>query len=154
MATVKPITTLNTPIKPGPTGKQLIGSGGNPQRLSLWQEIQQNVELSKRARQSSNFKSYVKKEQVVLNGGKQVSGAKLTVETTTNSKIPTVHKPNSVIRRVNSNGNLISERIFDDVGKVITDIHYTDHGNPKMHPKVPHKHHWDWSDPNKPKPSK
>lgn len=33
------------------------------------------------------------------------------------------------------------------------DIDYTDHGNPKEHPKVPHEHTWDWSDPNKPKRS-
>ena len=26
-------------------------------------------------------------------------------------------------------------------------------GNPKEHPKVPHEHKWDWSDPNKPKRS-
>ena len=33
------------------------------------------------------------------------------------------------------------------------DIDYTDHGNPKEHPKVPHEHTWDGSDPNKPKKS-
>nr|MBO0436014.1 hypothetical protein [Enterococcus sp. DIV0849a] len=87
-------------------------------------------------------------------GDKKASGAKLTVETTTNSKIPTIHKPNTVIKRVDKNGNLISERIFDDKGRVIKDIHHTDHGNPKMHPKVPHEHIWDWSDPKKPRPSK
>lgn len=29
------------------------------------------------------------------------------------------------------------------------DIDYTNHGNPKEHPKVPHTHDWDW---NKQKP--
>ncbi|PZL75508.1 hypothetical protein CI088_04950 [Enterococcus plantarum] len=47
-------------------------------------------------------------------GYKKPSGSKLTVETTTNSKIATIHKPNTVIKRVDKNGNLISERIFDD----------------------------------------
>ncbi|MBO0468639.1 hypothetical protein JZO73_14110 [Enterococcus plantarum] len=59
-----------------------------------------------------------------------------------------------MIKRVDKNGNLISERIFDDKGRVIKDIHHTDHGNSKMHPKVPHEHIWDWSDSKKPKPSK
>ncbi|GGC96583.1 hypothetical protein ACWOC6_11075 [Enterococcus wangshanyuanii] len=78
----------------------------------------------------------------------------MTVETTTNNKIPTTYKPNTVIKRVDANGNLISERIFNDKGRVIKDIHHTNHGNPKMHQKVPHEHIWDWSDPKRPKPSK
>ncbi|MGX7150329.1 hypothetical protein [Enterococcus ureasiticus] len=77
------------------------------------------------------------------------SGTKVAVETTTNNKLPTIHKPNTVIKRVDENGKLISERIFDENGRVIKDIHHTDHGNPKLHPKVPHEHTWDWSDPKK-----
>ncbi|HHZ8805803.1 T7SS effector LXG polymorphic toxin, partial [Enterococcus faecalis] len=107
-------------------------------------------------RGSKNGKTYVldKPKSAGNVSYKKASGAKVTVETTTNSKIPTIHKANTVIKRVDENGNLISERIFDDKGRVIKDIHHTDHGNPKMHPKVPHEHIWDWSDPKKPRPSK
>ena len=34
-----------------------------------------------------------------------------------------------------------------------SEIDYTDHGNPVLHPKVPHEHTWDWSDPDNPKRS-
>ncbi|SEO97127.1 hypothetical protein SAMN04488134_1282, partial [Amphibacillus marinus] len=51
------------------------GQGGKLNALALWKKIRENIGLSKRARQASNFKEYVKKEQVVLNGGKKVSGA-------------------------------------------------------------------------------
>lgn len=40
----------------------------------------------------------------------------------------------------NINGNLNSERYYDDDGKAYLDIDYTNHGNPKTHPKVPHEH--------------
>lgn len=43
---------------------------------------------------------------------------------------------------------------YDKNGRAQKDIDYTDHGNPKEHPKVPHEHKWDWSNPNKPKRSK
>ena len=39
-------------------------------------------------------------------------------------------------------------------GRAKKDIDYTDHGNPKDHPKVPHEHFWDWSDPDNPIRSK
>ncbi|MBZ6527888.1 hypothetical protein HYQ40_08850 [Aerococcaceae bacterium DSM 111021] len=42
------------------------------------------------------------------------------------------------------------ERTFDSEGKALHDKHYSDHGNAKNHPKVPHEHDWDWSNPNKP----
>lgn len=43
---------------------------------------------------------------------------------------------------------------FDKNGRAQKDIDYTDHGNPKEHPQVPHEHKWDWIDPNNPKRSK
>jgi hypothetical protein len=85
---------------------------------------------------------------------KKASGVEKSVEIVKNSKIPTTHTPNSIIRRVDNDGKLISERIFGPDGRVVKDIHYTDHGNPKQHPKVPHEHIWDWSNPKNPKPGK
>lgn len=46
---------------------------------------------------------------------------------------------NSVIQNF-KDGNLITERYFDNSGKSYLDIDYTNHGNPKMHPNVPHEH--------------
>ncbi len=36
------------------------------------------------------------------------------------------------------------ERHYGTDGWVDKDIDYTDHGNPKRHPKVPHTHPWEW----------
>ena len=37
-------------------------------------------------------------------------------------------------------GKLNSERYYDSNGNAYLDIDYSNHGNPKMHPKVPHQH--------------
>ncbi len=37
-------------------------------------------------------------------------------------------------------GRLSTERYFDENGSPYLDIDYSDHGNPKMHPIVPHEH--------------
>lgn len=65
--------------------------------------------------------------------------------------LPTKYKPNSKLSRTNSKGNVITERYYDSKGRAYKDIDYTNHGNPKTHPNVPHTHRWDWSDPNSPK---
>jgi len=39
-------------------------------------------------------------------------------------------------------------RFFDNKGNVTKDIDFTNHGNPKNHPDVPHEHFWDWKDGN------
>ena len=44
-----------------------------------------------------------------------------------------------------SDGKLEQERYYDSNGKAYLDIDYTDHGNPKMHPVVPHLHHITWN---------
>lgn len=53
--------------------------------------------------------------------------------------IPKYGLPNSVTKN-NRNNVLTSERYFDDNGHAYLDIDYTDHGNPKTHPHVPHEH--------------
>ncbi len=54
---------------------------------------------------------------------------------------PTKGKPNSVTR-IYREGRLIRERYYDENGDVYLDIDYTNHGNPKTHPVVPHQHRW------------
>ena len=53
--------------------------------------------------------------------------------------LPSTYEKNSVIRNY-KNGVLNSERYYDNNGIAYLDIDYTDHGNPKMHPYVPHEH--------------
>lgn len=54
---------------------------------------------------------------------------------------PTKGKPNSVTK-VYRDGKLEQERYYDKNGDVYLDIDYTNHGNPKQHPIVPHQHRW------------
>lgn len=46
---------------------------------------------------------------------------------------------NSVIKRY-KDGKLKQERYYGDDGKPYLDIDYSDHGNSKLHPYVPHQH--------------
>ena len=63
--------------------------------------------------------------------------------------LPKTGKPNSK-RSLYKNGKLVQERHYDKQGRAEKDIDYSDHGNPKNHPEVPHEHKWDWSNPDKP----
>lgn len=64
----------------------------------------------------------------------------------TSNKIPVKDQlPNSSIDRVDSNGNVIARRFYDENGKAKLDVDNTDHGHPANHPEVPHLHPWDWT---------
>ena len=39
------------------------------------------------------------------------------------------------------NGQVVTERYYNDKGEAYLDIDYTDHNRPKGHPFVPHIHH-------------
>ena len=54
-------------------------------------------------------------------------------------RVPVTAEPNSVYITI-IQGKLHSERYFDSAGNPYLDIDYTDHGNPKIHPVVPHEH--------------
>jgi hypothetical protein len=45
----------------------------------------------------------------------------------------------------NDIGETQTRRYYDKTGKADEDIDYTNHNTPKAHPKVPHRHKWDWS---------
>lgn len=53
--------------------------------------------------------------------------------------VPAHGTPNSVSKNY-KDGKLDSERYYDSHGNAYLDIDYTDHGNPKTHPNVPHEH--------------
>lgn len=71
-------------------------------------------------------------------------GTRRTINIST-EKLPLYSEPNSVFRKVDKNNNTITERYYDSEGKADYDIDYTNHGNAKTHPDVPHKHIWDWT---------
>ena len=73
-------------------------------------------------------------------GSKSV-GAVTYKTITKGKKVPMTAKSNSVKTKVDNNGNTLRERYYDLHGKAYLDIDYVDHGNPKMHPHVPHEHH-------------
>ena len=85
---------------------------------------------------------------------KIANGTFYTVRSGNYHSLPLKSKPHSVMQKIDKRGNLITERYFDINGRSEYDIDYTDHGNPKSHSKVPHRHDWDWSDPAKPKRGK
>lgn len=63
-----------------------------------------------------------------------------TIQTLANvHTMPTTSTPNSVSRNYRE-GKLATERYFNQKGEPYLDIDYTDHGNKKMHPFVPHEH--------------
>lgn len=70
--------------------------------------------------------------------------------TTTENSMPTKSKPNSKMKKVDKDGKTISERMYDNEERAEKDIDYRNYGNSKNHPKVPHTHKWDWSNPDKP----
>lgn len=53
--------------------------------------------------------------------------------------MPNRGKRNAVYQKVR-NGKLIMERYMDSDGRPYLDIDYTNHGNSKAHPTVPHEH--------------
>lgn len=52
------------------------------------------------------------------------------------------------------NRKLKIRRYYGKSGEVDVDIHYTDHGNSKKHPKVPHRHKWRYNSKGKWAPDK
>lgn len=64
---------------------------------------------------------------------------------TVTRKLPVTGKPFTSKDRTRDgswNGKVLQRRYYDKDGNADLDIDYTDHGNPKAHPKVPHRHDW------------
>ena len=72
-------------------------------------------------------------------GSNSVKEVNSKITTNDLHSIPQHGTPNSVSQNY-KNGNLDSERYYDSNGDAYLDIDYTDHGNPKTHPHVPHEH--------------
>lgn len=59
---------------------------------------------------------------------------------TTTSGNPITGEPNSSTDILDKNGNVVRRRWFGSDGKQVRDLDYTNHGNSKTHPEVPHEH--------------
>ena len=78
-------------------------------------------------------------------GSKSVKDVKSVTRLDDAHSVPVHGEPNSVTQSY-KNGNLVTERYYDNNGNPYLDIDYTDHGNPKMHSVVPHEHSVDVTD--------
>ena len=58
------------------------------------------------------------------------------------SSLPRTGEPNSIGERFVC-GVLDQERLYGRDGRAVRDRDFTDHGNPKKHPFVPHDHLWE-----------
>lgn len=56
-------------------------------------------------------------------------------------KVPLESVPNSVYDKI-QNGKVVQRRYYGRTGKPRLDLDFTDHGNAKQHPIVPHRHGW------------
>ena len=72
-------------------------------------------------------------------GSNSVSQVDVVNKVNDQHSLPLKSMPNSVTKNY-KDGNLHSERYYDENGDVYLDIDYTNHGNSKMHPDVPHQH--------------
>lgn len=64
--------------------------------------------------------------------------------TETGRNLPTKSRPNSSKDKKDpKSGKITQRRYYDENGNADMDIDYTNHGNPKQHPKVPHRHNWE-----------
>lgn len=59
-----------------------------------------------------------------------------------------LHSDPDSVNVVYKDGKLIKEDYYDSNGDIYLTIDYTNHGNAKHHPKVPHEHHWNKKDGN------
>ncbi|KAA0944242.1 hypothetical protein FQ087_19170 [Sporosarcina sp. ANT_H38] len=79
--------------------------------------------------------------------GHKEDGTKTDGHTVDNnpSKLPKTGTPRTSRDRTADgswNGKVLQRRYYDKNGNADLDIDYTNHGNPKAHPKVPHRHDW------------
>lgn len=72
-------------------------------------------------------------------GSKSVGKVTSVSQVYNSHSMPESGTSNSVVQKI-TDGKLVTERYFGANGKPYLDIDYTNHGNPKMHPIVPHEH--------------
>lgn len=63
-----------------------------------------------------------------------------------NNPGPFGNEPNSSIDILDSDENIKTRRWYDSNKKAYRDVDFSDHGNPKEHPEVPHEHTCEYID--------
>ena len=81
-------------------------------------------------------------DTITSNEGNEYNNKPSSNHKTTNKNPGLKGEPNSSVDIYDKNGNLVTRRWFGPDGEAVRDIHYTNHGNPKTHPEVPHEHIW------------
>lgn len=66
-----------------------------------------------------------------------------------NNRFSIQGKPNSSVDILNPDGSVKQRRYFDDLGRAVEDIDFN-HADDGTH-VFPHRHKWDWTNPDKPK---
>lgn len=61
-----------------------------------------------------------------------------------NDDLPIQVKGVRSIDLINTEGELIRRRFYDSNGLAIKDIDFHNHGNSKIHSRIPHEHYWTW----------
>ena len=97
-----------------------------------------NLQKSNSGLYIKTFYGYV--DNTYRKGGGSANGQSSGNPEPTNN-LPIKSKPNSKLVRY-CNGKKIQERYYGENGIAKMDIDYTNHGNPKRHPNVPHRHRW------------
>ena len=62
------------------------------------------------------------------------------------SVVISISIPNSSKDKIDDKGNILTRRWYDSKGRAVKDVDFTNHGNPKQHPKVPPEHKWEWDE--------
>lgn len=87
------------------------------------------------------------KEEVTSNKGKIYDNTpSKNHKKTTTREAGMYGDPDSSTDIYDKNDKLVRRRWYDSNGRVIRDLDYTNHGNPKMHPEVPHEHNWEFDE--------
>ena len=79
---------------------------------------------------------------VTTNTGEVLDTTPSKTHFTTNKNPGANGTPNSSVDIVDSHGKLKTRRWYNENGQAIRDVDFTNHGNPKLHPVVPHEHTW------------
>lgn len=110
--------------------------------------IAQEVSWQKRINEAQNSSSSATgdgPETVITNKGNEIDITPSKNHSTTAENPGLQGEPNSSVDIVDRNGNIVTRRWFDEDGRAIRDVDFTNHGNPKTHPEWPHEHSWDWT---------
>lgn len=133
---------MDNPTKPGGGNKQQpYIPAGNGEKSGEYTDKSSTDKNQKKNKISPQPNCRIKNKKGLFNPKKSklVKKVNYIYSGVWSHKVPTVFKPNSVFKKI-VNGFIEEERYFDENGETYLEIHYTNHGNPKSHPIVPHIH--------------